>query len=651
MQEESHGFYSREEWTQFFTDYNTEIWKLNDTSYKLVQSDLSAEDWIEEYMKNSAAIREAYRKNEEMLDRHIRCFTRGKERWTRQIADPLISFMFRYITRIQDLGTACELAQSLLEFYEGLGDDVAVMKCLLARAFCCDFLDGIHLEDQVKEDCARASIIYEREFLRLTPEEQSMGLSIYDLEFDRLSNRLKLGDISPALIEEMVEIHSVSQKALDYVVAVDQGYEFNLLLPDFDYYLGFCALCLSPGECTQEQCAAILAAARRRQETSEKETGHSECYRVRTGLVYHMAMRLSGLISDKEVMDGLHELMDQSFISVLFTEGGTFSQHSLEAMEGIELAVENITHRGKTDEELFDRTLRLFTEYFFDRAYTTFVDYVCGTCSYCYIQTALPHARDKEMLLNSLLKLTMFRQVQTAIHSYMVGYLAVDILESMIEHKPELLIGQLRTHSVEEVRKRKEDFLLFLYQGALLHDIGKLLCSSVINAQSHRLGDLEFQVLRFHPQTGGEMLQNLPQLSIFRDIALGHQKSFDGKSGYPADFDNTGSPIKIFIDIITICDSLDAATDHLGRNYTQAKDFDTVMKELRAGRDTRYSGAVTDLLDEDIPLQKKVRKLLGDGRRDVYFNVHKKILEETRHPELKSTHDWMFNLYVASPDK
>ena len=69
------------------------------------------------------------------------------------------------------------------------------------------------------------------------------------------------------------------------------------------------------------------------------------------------------------------------------------------------------------------------------------------------------------MLLNSLLKLTMFRQVQTAIHSYMVGYLAVDILESMIEHKPELLIGQLGTHSVEEVRKRKEDFLLFLYQG------------------------------------------------------------------------------------------------------------------------------------------------------------------------------------------
>lgn len=255
------------------------------------------------------------------------------------------------------------------------------------------------------------------------------------------------------------------------------------------------------------------------------------------------------------------------------------------------------------------------------------------------------------MLLNSLLKLTMFRQVQTAIHSYMVGYLAVDILESMIEHKPELLIGQLGTHSVEEVREKKKEFLLFLYQGALLHDIGKLLCSSVINAQSHRLGDLEFQVLRFHPQTGGEMLQNLPQLSIFRDIALGHQKSFDGKSGYPADFDNTVSPIKIFIDIITICDSLDAATDHLGRNYTQAKDFDTVMKELRAGRDTRYSGAVTDLLDEDIPLQKKVRKLLGDGRRDVYFNVHKKILEETRHPELKSTHDWMFNLYVASPDK
>lgn len=228
------------------------------------------------------------------------------------------------------------------------------------------------------------------------------------------------------------------------------------------------------------------------------------------------------------------------------------------------------------------------------------------------------------MLLNSLLKLTMFRQVQTAIHSYMVGYLAVDILESMIEHKPELLIGQLGTHSVEEVRKRKEDFLLFLYQGALLHDIGKLLCSSVINAQSHRLGDLEFQVLRFHPQTGGEMLQIC--------------RSFPGSGILPLGIRRVLTVNRDILPILIIqyplskslLISLRSVTAWMrpriiwGRNYTRAKDFDTVMKELRAGRDTRYSGAVTDLLDEDIPLQKKVRKLLGDGRRDVYFNVHKK---------------------------
>ena len=54
-------------------------------------------------------------------------------------ADPLISFMFRYITRIQDLGTACELAQSLLEFYEGLGDDVAVMKWPACKGFLLRF--------------------------------------------------------------------------------------------------------------------------------------------------------------------------------------------------------------------------------------------------------------------------------------------------------------------------------------------------------------------------------------------------------------------------------------------------------------------------------------------------------------------------------
>ena len=200
------------------------------------------------------------------------------------------------------------------------------------------------------------------------------------------------------------------------------------------------------------------------------------------------------------------------------------------------------------------------------------------------------------------------------------------------------------------MRKRAPEFRRYLYCGAVLHDVGKLLCSSVINAQSHKLGELEFRVLKYHPITGGEMLERIPELSMFRDIALGHQKSFDGASGYPEAFDSTASPQKIFIDIITICDSLDAATDHLGRNYTTAKDFPTVMDELRAGRGTRYSGDIIALLDADSGLCARVQRLLGDGRREVYYDVHKMIIAESNdHFDPRRTHDWQYDLGLPVP--
>ena len=64
------------------------------------------------------------------------------------------------------------------------------------------------------------------------------------------------------------------------------------------------------------------------------------------------------------------------------------------------------------------------------------------------------------------------------------------------------------------------------------------------------------------------MLEHLKGLSRFRDIALGHQKSISSRSA------TVWMPPRII----------------WGRNYTTAKEFDTVMDELRAGSGSRYSG-------------------------------------------------------------
>lgn len=650
MEKLTHGFCTREGWTRLFTDYNMVISDLNEASYGLIQSDLPAEEWVERYRNHSACVREAFVKNEEMLDQHVRWFTRQPGHWTRDIADPLICSLFRYITRGQDLGTAYEIAESLIDFYKEAGNDIGLMKCYTVRAMSCAMLDSIHLGEEVWKDCAAARGIYERRFKELSPEEKSMGLSIYDLQFDHMTTRLKLGRIAKEQIDLLVSCHRAAVKAVKETMAVDQGYPFNSVLPDFDYQLGYTALCISPGQCSAGQAAAIYGAARRQMRENGANLEHSDSYRIRNRLICLMAERLMGLCSDEAVLTEMYGMMED-FAEELF-EGGTFNQRSIEAVEAMQLAAENVACRGGRDRELYDDIQSLFISYLSSRPYTTFIDYICGSQNYCYILSAMPHTNNRRDLLHSLLRLTMFRQVQTAMHSIMVAKLAVEILNAVIERRPALLAGQLGTLSAEEVAEKRNELVQYIYYGALLHDIGKVLCSSVINAQSHRLGDLEFRVLRYHPVTGGEMLENLKGLSEFRDIALGHQKSFDGRSGYPPEFDNTASPQKIFIDIITICDSLDAATDHLGRNYTTAKEFDTVMGELRAGSGSRYSDVLVDLLNEDQNLQGRLKSFLKDGRRDVYFHVHEYIMSESvACQEAVRTHNWLFDLTLASQDK
>ena len=61
---------------------------------------------------------------------------------------------------------------------------------------------------------------------------------------------------------------------------------------------------------------------------------------------------------------------------------------------------------------------------------------------------------------------------------------------------------------------------------------------------------------------------------------LGHHKTYDGKGGYPLEFDNLNSKYKSAIDLISISDSIDAATDVLGRNYANGKNFYSLLDEL-----------------------------------------------------------------------
>lgn len=237
------------------------------------------------------------------------------------------------------------------------------------------------------------------------------------------------------------------------------------------------------------------------------------------------------------------------------------------------------------------------------------------------------NANNINSVLDMIENIYVYRQVTTVIHSVMVSRLAELMTQHFIESAPEIFVGQCGTRTIEDVKNKGDKIIEFAITAGKCHDLGKIICSDIINLQTRKITGPEFEIIQNHPRKGAEIIDNIDVFSEYRDIAYGHHKSFDGKSGYPKEFDNTKSPVKIFIDIISICDCIDAATDVLGRNYTKAKDFYVVLEELEEGRGTRYSDVIVDLIKNDSELIKRIHEMTLLEREMTYYEVYRTFIE------------------------
>ena len=77
------------------------------------------------------------------------------------------------------------------------------------------------------------------------------------------------------------------------------------------------------------------------------------------------------------------------------------------------------------------------------------------------------------------------------------------------------------------------------------------------------------------------------------------------------------SPLRIVIDILTICDALNAGTDKSGRCYREPKDFSIVLSELITDSGTKYNTSVVNLFLNDMDLAYKVDKLISKDRENI----------------------------------
>ncbi len=247
--------------------------------------------------------------------------------------------------------------------------------------------------------------------------------------------------------------------------------------------------------------------------------------------------------------------------------------------------------------------------------------------------------------LDILLSLTVFRHPPTYAHSVMVAKIAYIIAKHIAKHYPEKFIGLPSINSIEDVGTNYNELKLFVWTSGLIHDLGKIVYSHIVSFYGRTLNDAEFKIIQHHPSSAEDFLKdrtglsqmdllklNLknadsdnPLFSCFLDIAKGHHKSFDGKFGYPKDFDNLASPVKFIIDIVTIADTIDAATDSIGRSYAREVTLENLKDDVLSQIGTRYCPFIANEVFNNKELFDTIQDALTNYRYDIYYSCFNKV--------------------------
>ena len=209
----------------------------------------------------------------------------------------------------------------------------------------------------------------------------------------------------------------------------------------------------------------------------------------------------------------------------------------------------------------------------------------------------------------------------TYVHSTMVAHLTRVLLRRMVETNPAALIGLLGCKTAAEVQARKPELLQTAYDCGLYHDVGKSAVIMYIDTNSRSLLEEEFCCIQSHPVIGYGLLREAGYEEYLAPAALYHHCFYNGRGGYPREVPPCPQNIKGIVDVLTVADSLDAATDNIGRCYNRAKPLRTLVGELQAQSGTRYAPDVVALFRDETFCKALAQKLDAE-RKKVYLQAY-----------------------------
>ena len=124
---------------------------------------------------------------------------------------------------------------------------------------------------------------------------------------------------------------------------------------------------------------------------------------------------------------------------------------------------------------------------------------------------------------------------------------------------------------------------------SLLHDVGKITVPTEILSKPGRLSEVEFQLIRTHPQASHDVLHGIEFPWPVAEVALQHHERLDG-SGYPRGL--AGDEIILEARILAVADVVEAMASH--RPYRPALGIDAALEEIEQHSGGLYDAAVTE---------------------------------------------------------
>ncbi len=164
----------------------------------------------------------------------------------------------------------------------------------------------------------------------------------------------------------------------------------------------------------------------------------------------------------------------------------------------------------------------------------------------------------------------------TQFHEKNVAKLALEIAERM----------GLDEFTIESIRV-----------AAMVHDIGKINNPTEILSKPGKLSDIEFEMIKKHPETAYEILRKVDLPWPVADIVYQHHERLDG-SGYPRHLKS--DEILLEAKIIIVADVVEAMSSH--RPYRAALGFEAAIEEIKKNAGVLYDAKIvqicTSILEE-----------------------------------------------------